>query len=293
MSTLIRKIPKLSNFFIEWRKKMNQRKIIRKIAGPALEKEGFVYSKEMSGPGYTAFYNFEKKHEISFQKSNYANLLRINLVSSINKPWCFLGQGKLDERYSKTFWLEYSNEEEFAQVVNELLKVVLEKGLSALDYIDSTEMVKSDHDMYLSLSKDTAGKAEKFAMEYGLSLLYKEENYQTLKQLIDTLKAEDNTAEGFYKNQDFFLCAAAYVGETIRSDFVCDWVWGSDSQHEPIKYALYCHRSHVPSDNFHLDSLLILISYWNLYPVLYDEDLIYKFYKYNKSLDVIRRKKSL
>ncbi|KNY27915.1 hypothetical protein [Pseudobacteroides cellulosolvens] len=117
--------------------------IIKKVAGPVLATHNFV----LEGKQGSLRIAFSKKRDdvtqyIVFQKSNFQHAMRIEFSTSI-KPIPVLGHS-LSDKYINKFWWEYddSNIETKYTIINELLSIAINDGISYLETMSIPELLE-------------------------------------------------------------------------------------------------------------------------------------------------------
>jgi hypothetical protein len=224
--------------------------MIKKVAGPVLANYNFV----LEGKQGSARIAFSKKRNdetqfIVFQKSNFQHALRIEFSTSI-KPIPMLGH-RLAAKDINKFWWEYndSDNDSKCMVINDLLTIAINNGIDYLEIMSIPELEPTE-EMAKSLMDNTVKKSVDFANKFGLDF---DSIYDSLVKIQNLIV--NNTQTSYAENKDFFIDAAAYVGELISKHYGGIWKWNMEYKQ--------CDLAKIGGKDLYENILSWITNYWN------------------------------
>ena len=229
---------------------MQKAKIVQNVLGKILEPYGFTYN------GYD-YRTWELKkvvdnnveQYVQVYKSGYDKSLRIELGTSVQKGPIFTKEITNDPKYAKQF-IEYEDDNDFANILKLFGEFVIEYGLKKLDEI-SVPLYSfiPDEQMYAELYKNHLELANSFMMKNNI------DSNDTLEEtfsIIESIIVDKEKEKVFDDNDKMMLLEmVAYFSDSIINEYGGNWEWD-----------VYYNKCHINNINYRWDQWDFLI--WSI-----------------------------
>jgi len=232
---------------------MQKGKIVENILGKRLVPYGFVYD------GYSQrMWQLKKvlkngvEQYVIVYKSGYDNSLRLGLCTSVHRGHLFINDITDDPKYSTQF-ISYTDDEDFAAILDLFADFVLESGLKKLDEI-SKPLFRFDPDenMHSYLFNNHPALANSFAEKNKIAADSPLENSFAI---IEAIMANNEKEKDFDDEAKLVLMeATAFFANKIISRHGGNWEW-----QDPYKR---CCLNHVNGKFFQYDFLKWFVNAW-------------------------------
>lgn len=196
-------------------KKIKQ--ILLNIAEPKLNQYNFYFDRDNSGSDVWEFVREagEIKHYITFDKSNFTpNAIRVSLHTSTYfsgvQGYVLAGKGDI--------WWQYKDKETLEHVINELVNLVIEKGLPWFDLV-SRPFHCAPFQIKKRIIEENEKLAAEFSEKYGLFITQQDVLHE-LEKLV-----QEKDLYGVQLDWEFVLGASAFFGEFVRNKLGGEWMW--------------------------------------------------------------------
>jgi hypothetical protein len=253
---------------------LNVKEILAKVVDPKLEGLGFERVKKSSALEW----NYKRPQgdgydRITFQKSQYYNETRVLFSGGrmIYELTELLDPASLPSiiTHSINFngFLPYNNMEELESILTVLADIIVERvGHPLFDAMVKTR-INPPVEMLQKLSENVRAHAEKFRQDYDLT--YDKEVPRLKQRILDVEKIiEQRAGEAYGTLSDFFVEAAAYLGELIVNAH--GGAWGGKEANTFVVQKI---------DNYakaNLSPLAAVINYWHN-PILFQLSIVNRY----------------
>jgi hypothetical protein len=232
---------------------MQKAKIVQNVLGKILEPYGFTYN------GYD-YRTWELKRVVDnnveqyvlIYKSGYDKSLRLELCTSVRSMHLCTKEITDDPKYAKQF-IEYEDDNDFANILKLFGEFVIEYGLKKLDEISvQTLWFEPDEQMYTELYNNHLELANSFMMTNNI------ERDNTLEEtfiIIESIIEDREKKKEFNdSNKKMLLEMVAYFCDEIIKGYGGIWEWD-------VNYN-QCHVNYINEKFNHWDFLKLFINAW-------------------------------
>lgn len=230
---------------------MKKTQIIKEIVGRKLEPFGFRYYKT-EGPlrifirevhGRQRFYDPENdvvKQYISIQESNFAKELTVWLYTDAygHEGGRQLEQLKEFEEQESLVWVEYTDENSYRKILNDLVEIIIKYGFEVLEEMSKEDPIIPTKDMTAKLYKQHEKLDKLFTEEYHVKVTPKKEDdidewYKLIYKII-----MESVECSYEEVKERLIKIAAFIGERSCELLAGEWDFPSHFK-EPSVYSTY------------------------------------------------------
>lgn len=204
---------------------MSISKIIKSIATPRLEKEGYSFDKLEGGCRwkFLCSHSNEITKEIIYKKSNYHNAMDVEF-SVNNCGYMFYTTASDIKNTKNVLGWEYNSEQKLEYLISFLTDIVCSEGKEYLCKA-STPLMVPDYCISENLFSNHEELCNKFIQKFSIDTCTIDRKTAYLASLkIDQIVDSIHDRE-FEKNKEDLLNIAAFIGETLINITKSKWVF--------------------------------------------------------------------
>ncbi len=193
---------------------------IKRLASPVFKEYRFSFEERKSPSDLWTFcrLNGEIMEYIEFDKSNYANAIRVNLRTS--EYYKGVAGSRLADSVEE--WWEYQDQESLEDIIRKLIDLVVQKGMPWFECVAKPRPLASE-ELKRRLYDEKDMLSEEFASMYALEF-NDPLALQKLQAILLSRKQEMEEVDWV-----LILGAAAYYGEYIRRNLGAIWFWKEET----------------------------------------------------------------
>jgi hypothetical protein len=227
--------------------------LIKKIVTPKLSKLGFNYLGIEGGVRWI----FERRTEcvsqrIMYLKSIYHKGINVELKVEFDQEAEGLARTEyanyLIDKRDKVWW-KYSDDNELEKALDELIKIVENKGIEFLS-LASIPSIKPSRTLSKNIYNNRIELINSFKINHESEFFEKDE-LSTISQIDNLICAYRDRS--FEECTLFFLETAAYCGQIVENKSKGSWFYDEEQG-----------RCLILCDGFTIDPLFWVINYWNV-----------------------------